>query len=434
MTEKRAPASPLDIFNVCFGSMYDPTMHIFFRFNGAIDEERMRKAVMLALDANPYLSSRYVEAGEKAFWERIPEERWNESFEIVTLKEGERAPPHVPPCSIDIFKEASFRVKIYSNEDPAAMITFSLHHGCADAKGLMDATSLVISIYKNLFSEPGFKPEKTGWYDRDPKKILEHFSEVEIKEALAEENRIIERWAFPYEYHGRGRPGIANRFFPEERLNRIRNFCHEKNATVNDLLIAANIMAMLEIRDNPSDRDSIRGIMTSADMRRHLEFIQGQSIENLSVSYMVEICTTGAEDFEKVLDSVAAFTGEKKAGHLGLGNIVFYDEIYKKGLSEIHNFFREIHSGDDTSSLKNPVFANLGVIDERDFDPGVGRNGSPLSISDAIFIPITCWPPGFLLTAMTWRGSLQLSCGFEEGPYSAGKIEEFLDLMDKFLP
>jgi len=434
MTENRAPASPLDVFNVYFGSIYDPTMHIFFRFNGAIDEERMKKAVMLALDANPYLSSRYVEDREKAFWERIPEERRYESFEIVKLKEGEPAPPEIPPCSIDIYNEASFRVKLYLNDDSSHMLTFSLHHGCADAKGLLGAASLVMSIYRNLYTDPAYRPDDTGWYDRNPKRILEHFSEKEINEAIREGNRIIERWGFPYEYMGRGRPRIATRFFPGERLERIRDFCHKRNVTVNDLLIAANIMAMLESRDNPSDRDSIRGIMTSADMRRRLKFIQAQPVENLSVSYMVEICTTGAEEFEYVLDSVAAVTREKKAGNLGIGDIVFYDEIYEKGFSAIKDFFMDIHSGDDTSSLKNPVFANLGIINESDFDPGAGRNGSPLSISDVIFLPITCRPPGFLLTAMTWKGSLQLSCGYEEGPYPAEKIEEFLDLMDKYLP
>jgi len=391
--------------------------------------------VMLALESNPYLSSRYMEDGRNAYWERLSKEHWNDAFEtIVKGKEINQVPPLIPPCSIDIYHGIPFRVKLNRTEGTGDRITFSMHHGCADARGLMDAASFVLSIYRNLFKDPDYRPKTEGWYDRYTRKILEQFTGEEIDEATTRENRITDRWSFPYEYRGRGEPVIAIRRFPADRLESIQKFGREHGATVNDVIIAANIMAMLKIRNDPLDRDSIRGILTSADIRRHLNNPQGYSIENLSVAYMVEICTTGVADMITAVERVAGITREKKSGLLGLGDVKFHEDLSKEGLPAIRNFFREIHAGYDNTFLKNPVFSNVGIIDKRNFDPGVGKDRSPLSITDALFLPVMCRPPGFLMTVSTWKHTLSLACGYEEGPYSGTKIEEFLGFMDEYLP
>lgn len=434
MNPERAPAPPFDIFNVYFDSIYDPTMHLCFRLDGLIDEERLRSAFMLVLESDPYLSSRYVEDCGRAYWERVPRDKWGAAFSFNRINDGDSAPPDVPPCSVDAYSGPCAAVADYRTEGKGDIVTVSVHHGCCDARGLMDLASFIFSIYRKLGTDPDYTPEFKGWYDRDAKKILEIFPEAEIEAESSNEVRIIDRWAFPFEYRGRGTPCYAYREYPEERLASIKEFGKKSGATVNDVLIAANILALLEMRNDPSDRASLRGFLTSADMRRHLPENPEYSVENLSVAYMVEIPAERGAGMESAVKEVAAITGDKKSGAFGIFDIRFYEALYERGLDAIKAFFEEIHSGYDTTSLKNPVFSNVGIINERTYNPGSGKDGRELNIESVLFLPVICWPLGFLICASTWRGSLSVQCGYEEGPYSCETVERFLDCVDDLLP
>ena len=298
----------------------------------------------------------------------------------------------------------------------------------------MPVASLVLVVYRKLGDDPGYVPEYKGWYDRDAKKVLKRFSAEEIGAEAGEEARITDRWAFPFEYRGRGSPRYGIREFHEERFVLIKEFGKKYGATVNDVLIAANILALMEVRDDSSDRNALRGVLTSADMRRHLPDNPDYSVENLSVAYMVEISLEAGAGMTEAVQKVAAITSDKKSGAFGLFDIQFYENLYEQGLDSIRNFFKLIHSGYDTNSLKNPVFSNIGIIDERRYNPGRGRDGVKLNVESVLFLPVICRPLGFLLSASTWRGSLSVQCGYEEGPYSAETVEKFLDCIDRLLP
>lgn len=434
MNPERAPAPPFDIFNVYFESIYDPTMHICFLLDGRLDEGRFKSAFLLALESDPYLSSRFVEDGGRAYWERIPKERLTSAFRFNIPGKGEPVPPHVPPGSVDVHSGPAAASEIFRTGDEGDIVTISVHHGCCDARGLLDLSSYVFSIYQKLEEDAGYIPEFKGWYDRDAKKILECFSDKEIEDAAGADGRIVDRWAFPFEYRGRGNPRYGFRVFPQERLAAIKESGRRFGATVNDLLIAAFILALAEIRDEPSDGDNPRGVLTSADMRRHLPGCSEYSVENLSVAYMVEIIPGAASRMEEAVSKVAGITAEKKSGEFGLFDIKFYESLNDKGLDAIRDFFHEIHSGYDTTSLKNPVFSNIGIIDDRRYDPGKGKDGCLLNVESAMFLPVICRPLGFLMTASTWKGSLSIQCGYEDGPYSTKTIERFLDHIDRLLP
>jgi len=434
MNPEKGPATPLDIFNVYFGTIYDPTMHLCFRLDGQIDCERLRSAFLLLLESDPYVSSRYTESGGRAYWERIPRENRGDSFRFHIINEGDPVPPEVPPVLVDVYTGPCAAAAVYRADGKGDIVTVSVHHGCCDARGLKDLASVLFLIYGKLGDDPDYIPQYMGWYDRDTGKILDSFSDEEIEAETGKDGRIIDRWAFPFEYRGRGTPRFALREFPKERLASIKEFGKRYGATVNDVLIAANILALLEVRNDPSDLDEIRGVLTAADMRRHLSGNPEYSVENLSVAYMVEIIANEGMGMEEAVQEVASVTREIKSGPFGVFDIKFYENFHNLGLDTVRNFFDEIHSGYDTKSLKNPVFSNIGIIDDRIYDPGRGSDGAKLKIESAIFLPVICWPLGFLMSASTWGGSLSLQCGYEEGPYSGETVEKFLDCVKSLLP
>ncbi|ADN35828.1 condensation domain protein [Methanolacinia petrolearia DSM 11571] len=429
MSPERAPAPPFDIFNIYFDKIYDPTMHLCFSLDGRIDEERFRSAFILVLESDPYLSSRYTEENGVAYWERIPREKYEKAFAIHTVDGGDLAPPDVPPGFVDVYSGPPAAAAIFRAEGKGDVVTVSIHHGCSDVHGLIDLASLLFTVYRKLGEDPAYVPEFRGWYDRDANKILDKFSEDEIKKEAGRDKRIVDRWVFPFDYTGRGTPRYAFRIFPEERLPAVKEFGKRYGATVNDVLIAAYILALIELRDDPSDLDNLRGVLSSADMRRHLRRTWEYSVENLSIAEMIEIVAVEGEELGDAVRKVAEITKGRKAGAFGAFDIMFYEDLYDSGLGAVRNFFNEILSGYDTTTLKNPVFSNIGVIDDGRFDPG-----SVMNIEYALFLPVICWPPGFLLCASTWKGSLSIQCGYEEGPYSAGTIDKFLDIIDRLLP
>ena len=82
-------SAPLfDSVNVWFEKIYEPTMFYMLRFDGRLDEKLLKKAVLLTINADPYLSSRYAETEDDAFWERMPQSSFKPYFTVQKYCNG----------------------------------------------------------------------------------------------------------------------------------------------------------------------------------------------------------------------------------------------------------------------------------------------------------------------------------------------------------
>ncbi|TAJ45733.1 condensation protein [Methanofollis fontis] len=421
----RYPAPPFDLFNVYFERIYDPTMHLLLAFDGQIDEEVLRTATLRVIAANPYLGCRFAEGEGMPVWEEIAEEERGRGF--VVLPPGAVMPP--PP--LDVRKGPQVRIGL-CREEEGDLVVVTCHHGFCDARGLMDLAREIFAAYREIGNDPDFQPRTTGLYDRSTDPVRSRFSEEECRRAIEEEEPFVDRWRFPVERTGRGTPRIASLTLPPERLGRTRAFGKRYGATVNDVMIAAFFLAFLRIRDDPTDLNAPRSVLTAADLRRHLDGPVPPA--NLSAAYEVTLTAGAGARLEDVIEQVAAATRHRKAGALGLGCILFYEEIYGGGMERVEAFFEGMMRGYLATGLKNPVFSNLGIIDETEILPLKGKDGKMLDLSDARCLPCICWPYGFLMTLSTFREAMTLVIGYEEGPYSTDTVERFLEYVDEYLP
>lgn len=430
----RYPASTFDIVNVYFERIYDPTMHVVLAFDGTIDAGVMREATMRLIAANPYLRSRFADEGEDLpVWEEIPEEAWQGAFVLVTAEEGRRLPP--PP--LDVRSGPQVRVTIYRRDaGEGDLLAVTCHHGFCDAAGVMTLARQVVATYRRIREDPGFRPAPTGAYDRSTDWILARTTEEERRRELALEEPFIDRWRFPAERPGRGTPRVVCRTLHPERLGRIKAFGRRYGATVNDILIGAFFLALLRIRNDPSDRGAPRSILTSVDLRRrHLSDPRACPPMNLSVAYVITLAVEEAEaELEDIIGQVVAITSRRKAGNLGLASILFYEEIMAGGMPAVRAFFDEMVERYLTAGQKNPVFSNLGIVDPDDYLPVPGQDGTILALQDIQYLPCVCWPYGFLMTASTFRNCLTITTAYEEGPYATATMERFLKYVDDALP
>ena len=119
---------------------------------------------------------------------------------------------------------------------------------------------------------------------------------------------------------------------------------------------------------------------------------------------------------------------------LGLGCVLFYEEICRGGMPAVRQFFNAMMQGYETNGQKNPVFSNIGIFREEDFLPPEGTDGQPLRLRDICLLPCVCWPYGFLMALSTFRDVMTIVTAYEEGPYSGETVERFLGLVDGYLP
>ena len=446
------PAPAFDLFNVYFERIYDPTMHLVFAFDGHLDEAVLQTATIRLLEANPYLRSRFAEGNGMPRWEEISEGEWGRAF-VCLPSAGEGAtpmPPEYPPAPLNVRNGPQLRVAL-SREAGGDRVTVTCHHGFSDAGGLRDLARALFSTYREMTQDPGFRPEPTGWYDRSTAPFLARFTEEDLRKARAGEEPFVDRWRFPTEHTGRGTPRIASRLLPPARLRRAKAFGKEHGATINDIMIAAFFLAFRNIRNDPADIGAPRSLLTSADLRRPLaqyDDANGSASAyatdgtgayrpmNLSVAYEVTITAEEDARLEDVIGQVTAMTNRRKAEGpaLGLGCVLFYEEICRGGMPAVRQFFNAMMQGYETNGQKNPVFSNIGIFREEDFLPPEGTDGQPLRLRDICLLPCVCWPYGFLMALSTFRDVMTIVTAYEEGPYSGETVERFLGLVDGYLP
>ncbi|MDD4255071.1 MAG: condensation protein [Methanofollis sp.] len=413
------PAPPFDLFNVYFERIYDPAMHLLFAFDGQVDEERLKEATLRLVAANPYLGCRFAERDGMPCWEEIVEEERDRAF--VVLPPG----TEMPPAPLDVRRGPQLRVSLL-REDGGDRVVVTCHHGFSDARGLMDLARELFAAYR------GTAPAPVGWYDRGTAQVLARFSAAEIERARDAEEPFVDRWRFPVERTGRGTPRIAYRTLPPDHLRRAKAFGRKHGATVNDIMIGAFFLAFLKTRDDPADCGAPRSLLTSADLRRYLD--RPVPPMNLSVAYEVTLTAGEGAGLEGVIDQVTAATRRRKANGLGLGCIFFYDDIYAGGVPAAGEFFDGMMRRYEEAGLKNPVFSNIGVLDDGDVLPIEGKDGRSLDLRSACLFPCVCWPYGFLMSLSTFRESMTIVSAYEEGPYSRETVEGFLDSVVEYLP
>lgn len=446
------PTPAFDLFNVYFERIYDPTMHIVFAFDGHLDEAALKIATYRLLESDPYLRSRFAEGDGMPCWEEIPKVEWERAFVKLLPDVGDEGgengaedvtpfPPTTPPAPLDVRRGPQVRVSL-SRGKGGDCVTVTCHHGFCDAGGLRDLAKRLFMVYRELQLDPGVRPAPTGWYDRSMKPVLARFTEEEMRAARESEEPFTDLWRFPTERMGRGTPRISSRTLSPERLRRAKAFGKEHGATINDIMIGAFFLAFQKIRDDPADVDAPRSLLTSADLRRYCDGVDGGTERlpmNLSVAY--EVTLTAGEDarLEDVIGQVTAVTKQRKAEGLsmGLGCILFYEEICRGGMPAVRQFFDAMMQGYETTGQKNPVFSNIGMFREEDFLPRGGTGGTgarPLRLRDVCLLPCVCWPYGFLMCLSTFRDAMRIVVGYEEGPYSRETVERFLSYVDGYLP
>jgi len=422
------PATFTDkLVSAAFESVADVMIQVEMRFSNRLDPGRLRKALQLVLDAEPILGCRFNPQPRQPRWERLPKNR-RDNFQVF---DNESQYEKYELSTIDPKTGPAVRAGFLSTPE-SDMLLLKIAHEAADSGGTKDIAYLIARIYTKLKDDPDYKPEPNINGARDAWQVLG-------KIPLPAFPRIFANWLVevksmirnPVSHNPPMAPATRDerqyviRHIHPERVSRIVRYGKQRNAKINDMIMAAWFRALM--RTGWDGRSRLRSFMT-VDLRNwHIPGGQAGAVCNLSGSEVCELGTDPGKTFEDTLEKVVTFTRNRKKNWIGLnlfagpGLLMFWRS--RRTMAKI--FARQMKMF-AKKNLMFPIFTNLGPMDDRRL---VFDKKPPTS---AWIVAPAGMPPFFGTGMSGYRGSLTLSAGTFST--STDTIENVYDMMLEELP
>ena len=273
--------------NMCFG--------IAMAVDRPYDETSIRDAVKRLATAHPFLNALlgYAEAGNAYFYRvtdrpqvelRLKGGRYDAPESALAAPEIMKEYRQLTGRDWDLFEEGMLKISVWQ---AGTMTQFLLvfHHLLADGRGALGLAEELAECYVRGL-EPKSAPETliSSVQDFPPDSRLPLISRMLVSKANRDWEK--ERHCVTYaDYHA-----FANEFLRsdrvkhsifrigQEKLDRIRQKCHEEQVTVNDYLIAKMMQ-----------EEKTRKVIIASDLRSRLSCYREGALGNYSTAFSVEV-------------------------------------------------------------------------------------------------------------------------------------------------
>jgi NRPS condensation-like uncharacterized protein len=402
---------------------------------GRIDEDRMKRAVRLSLDAEPVLGCRFVEGRWRPYWERRNDLDRAKLFHLTETTHVEQELTRFLSTPMNPCADPLVQVEILRSGTDTLCVKVS--HIAADGGGMKEYVDLLATIYRRLAEAPGYTPAPNLTGRRSLRQISGRFGVVDklriVRSGLRDMGKSAfpaSYWSFPYgkaECLTEPKRAFVIRRIGRERLRIIRAYGREQKATLNDLMLAAFYRGLHSlIKPEPAANLRLR---VFADLRRYLPAARGEAICNLSGLVHLNIGTEPGTTYDDTCVRVRDQMKAVRAGFPGLGDVSLSAIVFKWfPFSMARKQFRFALRRLIRSGNVPPILTNWGPIDPERADFGHVR------VAHAFGAPPTVFPPFFSLTVTGFRETLTLCTGFLENAIERSKVEHLLAQMERELP
>lgn len=395
-------------------------------FNHRLDAQRLGRALLLLLDAQPVLGCRLVTETSRVYWQRITGPR--PDLLSIAVSPAEFATFRNTP--IDSRREPQIRACMLHAATGDHLLIKITHQVC-DAGGLNDLACQLSSIYTQLAEDPGYRPRSNMHSPRRCSQIMRHLPWYSYPVLLLLFLRTTLSTQVPKATHALQVPvgprepfTFIIRHLPPGHVEKIKAYGHRHGATINDLMIAAFYRALLK-KEAWDGRARLR-IQTTVDLRRwYLPAGRAKGICNLSTYEHINLGREPGGDFAATLERVSAITRRSKAGWIGLSELCM---VPLAGLAPYRLLVKACGRllRDRIASRNYPSgLTNLGLIPPA----GLSFDGPP---AQAWILPPVVFPPVLYIGFSGYASSLTLSAGV---PLAARAcIEDFFNQLIEELP
>ncbi len=405
----RFPATPNDIATAVarqIGQHMEIGCHL--AFGERLDEDVLRRAVRLSLDAEPILGCAYVTEALRAWWERLPEEVLDarSPFSIA-----ESATPDADAIAFQCqpVDDAGPQVAVHLLRSAGGdHVSIRISHVVADGQSMKQYAYLLAELYSRLLAEPDYTPAPNLSARPSSTDVWRGLTPEQRRHAKQSPKMTMPNWLLPRKGNtGLGRT-LQELTVARERFSTLKEYGRLRDATLNDLLVTAFFRALTDRYPAPAGR--AMSLPFSAEHRRYLSDSRALPISNLAITIWLGVAHVPGESFDQTLAQVRHQTGAWRSALWGVKDAAQATRLAGLGPAITGCVMRAVSGiGAGAKSEKgrtSPVFTNIGVLDDSRLAfgsavPSSARVGGPAAFG-ASFVP----------TISTYRNAVTISMGF----------------------
>ena len=415
------PANGHDIYNyVARYGLANFQIQAVIQLDAHLDFSKLSRAVRISIDTQPVLGCRLVE-NELPYWRRLDN---IDSTTFCSMEETENKDVAIQrflESPLDMDRDPMVKIKLIRS-GMTDTLCIKNNHACCDGTGTKEYLQLLSEIYSAIDQDKDIFYTKQGKRGRKDQDRL--FSELGIADPEVEwiPGSEITRatWPFPWTQGQSDKTRITACRFSQGQLDEMTRYSKARNATINDMILAAYYRAMSEM--GTPDYSELMEIPVTVDLRRYLPDHKTEAIRNFSGSEFTKLALLPNESFEETLARIAPMMNEIKNSRPGLQSAIGLERVEKLTFSETLAYYKIVSEWPKVCGDKcAPVLSNLGVISKP-----VIKFGN-IIVTDAYIVPPVVRTPGLLLMASTYNGIITLAAGIYEGSIALENIETLLN-------
>lgn len=369
---------------------------------GVLDPDRLSHAARLSLDAEPILGCSFETDESKAYWRRLPALDEASCFSVLETVDPNAA---MDAFQADEITDAGPQVRVALFRAPEAdHLGIKVSHVVADGQAAKQYAYLLAGIYSRLGEDPSYTPEPDLAPRPTGTDVWDRLSPEQRRDAKKAKSWANPTWVMPSKgSSGRGLTYRAASLGPEA-FSALRAYGRQRDATVNDMLLAAVFRACVREFDPPTGKPL--SLMCTADLRRYLPDAEHLPIGNISISGSLDIERVDGESFDETLRRVRERMGVWAKTCYGAWPAANAEKAARLGYRMTKALLSATFRMAGGSGKTYPWFTNIGVIyDSRlSFDghtPGAGHMYGPSALGASV-VPVIS----------TYRDTLTICMGF----------------------
>lgn len=405
---------------------------------GRVDDSRFRKAIRMALDAEPILGCRFVDHWFRPYWQRRTD---LDELPLCPVVEGDEQSPAFARFlieSIDPSRDPLFKAMIFRGTTDTICVKGS--HAAVDGPSIQWFFPLVIGLYQRLKDEPNFvpTPNSTGarrlnWRDLGRRLTFSQRLGT-IRDVVANRSTPTATWVFP-EYRGKDAfHGYVMLKLSPERVHPLAQYGRDRQATMTSVIFAGLYLAALKLFQAASDGELV--FSTNADLRRFLPLHRRDyALSNMSGPGRFRMDPRRDREFESVLasirDQLKHIMKDPARIPSPLSLLAAFPSLQlcleSLPFSLIGRTVRAKVRQVSTRRERRWTALNAGMIDS-----SIAFDGTP--VNDIYFLGPLILGPGMGLAFTVYRNSLTLSLGLSGRVMNESVARQFLEQVDRELP
>ena len=267
MTASKTPVATLDLVPLLLRAVSNQKITMLLQLDGRIDIRTLGSALRYVLHHNPVLASELTIQHGKPQWQYRPERVRQAAARLCKTAVPDEVLGNYPRSLVAGRGDTLEIVVVRGPRHDAMCIT--IDHTAADAAGCREVVRQLSHIYTRLQQGEkiifGVSPRQSRGLDN----IWRQLGVKRCLGSMLHPGNALPNWQFPPQTaNEKARPACLLRQFNAAHKGGLKAFSLQQKATINDLLLAALLRALLETLAPTGARR--RPLQFTADLRRYL--------------------------------------------------------------------------------------------------------------------------------------------------------------------